>query len=110
MRTGAEVRLGARVVISGKRPIPDSLVRRGEAMTHRTYALVVGVLFLLMAILQCLRMVLGWSVVVNGVNIPMWVSGIVAVVLGLFVVHWASAQWPSTVDGCRSLDSVPRTS
>jgi hypothetical protein len=51
-------------------------------MTHRTYCLVVGVLFLLIAILQCLRVVFGWPVAVNGVSIPMWVSGVAAVVLG----------------------------
>jgi hypothetical protein len=51
-------------------------------MTHRAYSLVAGVFFLLMAILQCLRIVLGWHVAANGVSIPMWVSGIAVLVLG----------------------------
>lgn len=51
-------------------------------MTHRTYSGVIGVLFLLMAILQCLRIVLGWQVAANGVTIPMWVTWIAVLVLG----------------------------
>jgi len=39
-------------------------------------------LFLLMAILQCLRILLGWQVAANGVSIPMWVSWIAVPVLG----------------------------
>ncbi len=50
-------------------------------MTHRTYCLVAGLLFLLVASVQCARIILGWSAVVNGVGVPMWASWIAVLVL-----------------------------
>ncbi len=45
-------------------------------MTHRTYSMVTGVTFFLIAALHCARVVLGWSAVVSGITIPMWMSWI----------------------------------
>lgn len=38
--------------------------------------------FSLVALLQLLRFLLGWEVVVNGIVIPVWVSGVVFVITG----------------------------
>ena len=47
------------------------------------------VLFSLVALLQLLRVLLGWEVVVNGVHIPLWASGIAFVVAaGLAAMLW----------------------
>ncbi len=46
-------------------------------------------LFSLMALLQLLRFTLGWDVTVNGVTVPVWVSGIAFVIAaGLAVMVW----------------------
>ncbi|MEP6875850.1 MAG: hypothetical protein ABI887_15935 [Burkholderiales bacterium] len=43
----------------------------------------------LLALLQLLRFLLGWEVVVNGVHIPLWVSGVAFVVAtGLAAMVW----------------------
>lgn len=55
----------------------------------KPFTLIVEVLLSLIAILQLARFVLGWEVSVNGVSIPVWLSGIAFVVLvGLAVMLW----------------------
>lgn len=55
----------------------------------RPFTTVAVVLFSLIALLQLLRVVLSWEVTVNGVHIPLWVSGVVIVVTaGLAVMVW----------------------
>jgi uncharacterized membrane protein HdeD (DUF308 family) len=50
-------------------------------------------LFSLIAALQLLRFILGWEVTVNGLSIPVWVSGIAFVVAGgLAVTVWLEAR------------------
>ena len=50
-------------------------------------------LFSLIALLQLLRFTLGWEVTVNGVTIPVWVSGIAFVIAaGLAVMIWREAR------------------
>jgi uncharacterized membrane protein HdeD (DUF308 family) len=50
-------------------------------------------LFSLIAALQLLRFILGWEVTVNGLSIPVWVSGIAFVVAGgLAVMVWLEAR------------------
>ena len=50
-------------------------------------------LFSLIALLQLLRFTLGWEVTVNGVSIPVWVSGIAFVITGgLAVMIWREAR------------------
>lgn len=50
----------------------------------------IAVLFLvLLAALQLTRLLMGWEVMVNGVLIPVWVSGIAAAIAaGLAVMLW----------------------
>jgi hypothetical protein len=50
-------------------------------------------LFSLIAVLQLLRFILGWEITVNGLSVPVWVSGIAFVVAaGLAVVVWLEAR------------------
>ena len=48
----------------------------------KPFTLLAVVLFSLIALLQLLRFGLGWEVTVNGVTVPVWVSGIAFVVAG----------------------------
>ena len=51
------------------------------------------VVFSLIAILQLLRFVLGWEVSVNGIAVPVWVSGMAFVLLaGLAVMLWRETR------------------
>ena len=50
-------------------------------------------LFSLIALLQLLRFTLGWEVTVNGVTVPVWVSGIAFVIAaGLAVMLWRETR------------------
>jgi hypothetical protein len=49
-------------------------------MSDHAYALIAGIVFLLVAIAHLLRIILGTPVVVQGVSIPMWASAIALVV------------------------------
>ncbi len=50
-------------------------------------------LFSLIALLQLLRFTLGWEVTVNGVTIPVWMSGIAFVIAaGLAVMIWRETR------------------
>ena len=50
-------------------------------------------LFSLIGALQLLRFIAGWEVTVNGLSIPVWVSGIAFVVAGgLAVTVWLEAR------------------
>jgi hypothetical protein len=47
----------------------------------------------LLALLQLLRVLLGWSVVVNGIAIPLWASTVAVVVAGgLALLLWREAR------------------
>jgi hypothetical protein len=49
--------------------------------------------FSLIAVLQLLRFILGWEVTVNGLSVPVWVSGIAFVVAaGLAAMVWLEAH------------------
>jgi hypothetical protein len=51
------------------------------------------VIFALVAILHALRMLFGWSVTLNGTDIPMWVSVIAFVIsAGLAVGLWRESM------------------
>ena len=56
---------------------------------NKPYTSIAAALLALIAVLQFLRVVLGWVVTVNGVAIPFWVSEIaVAVSAGLALMLW----------------------
>lgn len=54
----------------------------------------ITVVFLgLLALLQLARLMLGWEVVVNGVDIPVWASAIAAVIAaGLALMLWRESS------------------
>ena len=51
-------------------------------MSQKTFSLVAGLLFLVIAIAHLCRLLLKWSVLFNGWTVPMWVSAIALVVAG----------------------------
>ena len=56
-------------------------------------ATVAAVLLALIAIVQLIRFILGWEVTVNGLLVPVWLSGIAFVIAGgLAVMLWREAR------------------
>jgi hypothetical protein len=51
-----------------------------DFMRQKTFSLVVGLIFLLIAFMHVLRLVLKWQAVLNGWSVPMWVSAIAIVI------------------------------
>jgi hypothetical protein len=51
-------------------------------MNDKSFHLIAGTIFALVALLQALRIYMGWPVVIGGWNAPMWVSWIAIVVAG----------------------------
>ncbi len=45
-------------------------------MSQKTFSFVVGLVFLLIAVMHGLRLALRWEVVLNGWSVPMWVSAV----------------------------------
>ena len=63
-----------------------TIERRDDAKPFTTIAVIV---FLLIALLQLFRFLLGWEVTLNGAIVPVWLSGIAFVVAGgLGVMVW----------------------
>lgn len=51
-------------------------------MHQKTFNLVVGVIFLLIALLHALRILSGWEAVIGEWEVPMWLSWVALVVSG----------------------------
>ena len=51
-------------------------------MSPNAFSLTAGIVFLLIAVAHLLRIVLGMPVVIQGVPIPVWASGIAVVFMG----------------------------
>jgi hypothetical protein len=47
-----------------------------DFMSQKTFSLVVGLIFLLIAIMHGLRLAFRWEVVLNGWSVPTWVSAV----------------------------------
>ncbi len=59
----------------------------------KTFTTIAVIVFSLVALVQLLRLVLGWEVVVNGISIPVWASGIAFVVAAaLAILLWREAR------------------
>lgn len=59
----------------------------------KPFTTIAVILFSLIALLQLLRVILGWEVTVNGMIIPVWASGIAFVVAAaLAVMLWREAS------------------
>jgi hypothetical protein len=59
-----------------------------ETWPMRSYVVVSGIVFDVLTALQLIRLLLGWPVIVNGFAVPLWVSGVAAIVAGSLAV-WA---------------------
>lgn len=51
-------------------------------MNPKTFSLVVGTIFLVIAALHLARILMGWEAVIAGWQVPFWVSGVAVVVAG----------------------------
>jgi hypothetical protein len=59
----------------------------------KPFTIIAIFLFALIALLQLLRFALGWEVIVNGMTVPVWVSGIAFVLLGgVAVMVWRETR------------------
>lgn len=63
-------------------------------MSHRTFSLIAGVVFLLIALGHLVRVALGAIFVVEGIAIPMWPSILVVILFGYlaFQGFWLSGK------------------
>ena len=65
----------------------------GYPQVRKPFTITAAALLLLIALLQLLRFIMGWEVTLNGVSIPVWASGIAAVVAaGLAVMVWMETR------------------
>ena len=51
-------------------------------MTIRTFCTLAAAIFALIALLQLIRIAMGWSVTLNGIDVPFWPSWIAVAVAG----------------------------
>jgi energy-converting hydrogenase Eha subunit A len=51
-------------------------------MSQRAFSLIAGLVFGLVALAHVLRIVFGWSVVIQDFPVPMWASWIAVIVMG----------------------------
>jgi hypothetical protein len=59
----------------------------------KPFTVIAIVVLSLAAILQLTRFILGWEILVNGVTIPVWVSGITFVISGgIAVMLWRESR------------------
>jgi hypothetical protein len=62
----------------------------------KPFTAIAVIVFSLVALVQAIRVALGWEVVVNGVAIPVWASAIAFVVAaGLALMLWREARRPN---------------
>ena len=55
-------------------------------MTAKSFALLAAAIFALVAVLQLLRIAMGWTIAFNGTSIPFWPSAIAVVVAALLAI------------------------
>ena len=64
-----------------------------DTRVKKPFTIIATALLSLIALLQLLRFILGWEVTVNGVSVPVWVSGIAFVIAGgLALMVWVEAR------------------
>ena len=51
-------------------------------MTTRTFCTLAAAIFALIAFLQLIRIVMGWSITFNGIDVPFWASWVAITVAG----------------------------
>jgi hypothetical protein len=50
-------------------------------MDQRTFCVVAGIIFAVVALLHLVRIYLGWPIVIAGWSVPMWVSWVALIVV-----------------------------
>jgi hypothetical protein len=68
-------------------------------MSRRAYLLVTAVIFSLIALLHLVRIIFGWSAVIDGWSVPMWLSWIALVVTGALAYFGLSLATQSSRKG-----------
>jgi hypothetical protein len=59
----------------------------------KPFAAVAVVVFALIALMQFIRFILAWEVTVNGLHVPVWLSGVAFLIMaGLAVMVWHEAR------------------
>lgn len=59
----------------------------------KPFTLIAIIVFAFIALMQLLRFILGWEITVNGVAVPVWLSGIAFVILGgLSALLWRETR------------------
>lgn len=56
-------------------------------MKQQTFALVAGIIFLIIALLHLARLIYGWDAVINGAAIPLWGSIVAVAVAGYLALQ-----------------------
>jgi hypothetical protein len=62
-------------------------------MRQKTFCLVVGLIFLLIAVIHVLRLVLKWQAVLNGWSVPMWISAIAILITAYLSFEGLKLGW-----------------
>jgi hypothetical protein len=52
-------------------------------MTHKTFALLSGIIFIIVAVVHLFRLVQGWDITIAGWLVPMWVSWVGLIIPGI---------------------------
>jgi len=52
-------------------------------MSQKTFALIAGIIFAIVALVHVARLAQGWGIVIDGWAVPMWVSWIGLIVPGI---------------------------
>ncbi len=60
------------------------------ALTLRNYVVVAAVIFTLVAAVQLIRIIIGWSVIIAGWQVPVWLSAVIAVIAAFLA--WSGFQ------------------
>ncbi len=68
----------------------------------RSYLRASTIVFGLLATVQLIRLILGWPVVVAGLSIPVWVSGIAVLIVGSMAV-WGTRTLAKTRDSAAAV-------
>ena len=59
----------------------------------KPFSAIAAVVFALVALLQLLRFVMGWEILINGISIPLWASAIAFVAATVLAVTvWKDAR------------------
>ena len=59
----------------------------------KPFSAIAAVVFAVVALMQLLRFVMGWEILVNGISIPLWASAIAFVLASVLAVTvWKDAR------------------